>query len=300
MIKMRYSIGLFFVLIAALGVSQNKIISKSLVDVTTTKAYQQKPERLNYVNEVNTFELYYTSDALKIHGFIIEPKKEGKYPVIVYCRGGNRSFGEITLPKTILLNKLAAQGYVIVLSNYRGSSKSEGEDEFGGRDVNDVVALFDLIPEIEKADNSKIALMGGSRGGMMVYQTLRRLKENKNIKTAVVMAGATDLELTFKNRPKMETMVRGLIPDNDNEQAIKDRSVIKWTDELPTHVPLLILHGDMDTRVDIEHARILDNKLNAINFPHKLVVYENGEHSLFGHRELVNAERINWFKEYLK
>ncbi|WP_426473893.1 hypothetical protein [Chryseobacterium balustinum] len=34
-------------------------------------------------------------DNSKIHGFPIQPEKEGKYPVIIFNRSGNREFGAV-------------------------------------------------------------------------------------------------------------------------------------------------------------------------------------------------------------
>ena len=79
----------------------------------------------------------------------------------------------------------------------------------------------------------------------MVYQTLKEQRENKNIKAAVLLASPTDLELMFRNRPEMEGLARVLIPNysNEKEGAIQKRSVVYWAEDLPKHVPILLLHG---------------------------------------------------------
>lgn len=42
---------------------------------------------------VEVKEITYLSDRLKVKAFLLEPKKEGKYPCLIVNRGGNRNFG---------------------------------------------------------------------------------------------------------------------------------------------------------------------------------------------------------------
>ena len=44
---------------------------------------------------------------------------------------------------------IAAQGYVVIASNYRGNSNSEGKEEFGGSDVNDGSPENSLLPRLQ-------------------------------------------------------------------------------------------------------------------------------------------------------
>lgn len=61
-----------------------------------------------------------------------KPKKEGKYPCIIYNRGGNRDFGSLKVATgATLMGMLAAQGYVVIASQYRGNAGGEGAEEFG-------------------------------------------------------------------------------------------------------------------------------------------------------------------------
>ena len=46
---------------------------------------------------VDMYEITYLSDGLKIQSFAAIPKTEGKHPVIIYNRGGNRDFGALQL-----------------------------------------------------------------------------------------------------------------------------------------------------------------------------------------------------------
>ncbi len=95
---------------------------------------------------------------------------------------------------------IAREGGVILGSQYRGTysasaasksgsqarNKMNAEDEFGGRDVQDVTGLIGYIPSIAGADSEHIGLFGWSRGGMQNYLVLKQIE---NIKAVVTVAG---------------------------------------------------------------------------------------------------------------
>ena len=158
-----------------------------------------------YLDSIQISDITYLSDNLKIKGFSISPKKKGRYPVIIYNRGGSYDFGAITLPMMLFhLGELASKGYVILCSQYRGNSGSEGQEEFGGNDVNDVLSLIDLVSEFEYADPERIGMYGWSRGGMMTYIAL---PQTNRIKAAVIGGAVSDFRLNEKNRPGFTDMI---------------------------------------------------------------------------------------------
>ena len=101
-----------------------------------------------YLDSLTFYNLTYKSfDNLKIKGFLIRPQAKGNYPVLIFNRGGNADYGTIRFPFLIdFLAKIAKKGYVIIGSQLRGNSVSDGQDEFGGRDVNDVLSL--MLPKV--------------------------------------------------------------------------------------------------------------------------------------------------------
>lgn len=283
-----------------LGLSQDgKILSKELVDFTKTPVWDKSsPEgkfkkRFEYLDNLTFHFITYESDKLTVKGFLIEPKKEGKYPVIIYNRGGNRDYGQPDQKLMVTyLSKLAESGYIIIGSFYRT------KDEFGGAEINDVLNLIETAKEIKNADTNRIGMYGRSRGGMMTYLALQK---SDKIKTAIVGNGVTDYKSHIEERPIMETKVLAECVPNyweNKEVELKNRSVIEWADELNKNSSLLILSGTKDKLVHTSHADKIATILTEINYNFILKKYDTG-HGFSGREKDLNTEVINWFNNNL-
>ncbi|GAA4815757.1 hypothetical protein GCM10011365_01670 [Marinicella pacifica] len=244
----------------------------------------------------------YTVNGHLVNGYVIKPKStQNKLPVLIYNRGGNENFGGVVFASMMRnLFPIAAEGFIIIGSQYRGTfmPQSTVGDEFGGADVEDVISLLEFIPDIESADPERIGMYGASRGGM---QTFLILKKSKNIKAVATIAGNSDLLKGLKERPKMERVYKARIPNYEQDKVaeLEKRSVLKWVDELPTHVPVLLMHGTNDTRVDVSHSKELAVALEKHDIPHKLVLFEGDNHTLSKNKTRANKELVKWFRDHL-
>lgn len=255
----------------------------------------------NFMDSVEIYQISYLSDGLKINGYVVRPKKEGNYPCIIYNRGGNREFGALEpIHAVYFLATLAKEGYVVIASQYRGNAGSEGQEEFGGSDINDVLILPKVLEEIEFADTSRIGMYGWSRGGMMTYLALAK---SDRIKAAVVGGAVSDKFASIEDRPVFDTLVLPeVIPnykENRNEELWK-RSAIKWVDKFPEDVPILLLHGNSDWRVKVEQSLNLALEFEKYRIPYRLIVFEGADHGIREFREEVDEQVKNWFERFLK
>ena len=278
---------------------QGKILSKKLIDLSSSSAWEviSNDDNLNdaylYLNDLNFYRIQYLSDSLVINGMIIEPKKEGKYPAILFNRGGNRNFAPLNLMTLIsYTSRLAKEGYVILASNYRE------EDEFGGKDVNDVINLIHTVGSIEKADTSQIGMFGWSRGGMMTYLIL---KNSDKIKTAVIGNGPSDLIEIAKTRPVIEkNVLEECIPGYlaNKRLELEKRSAIHWPTQLDKTCSLLILAGTLDKRVSHKQAVSMAEELKVLGRDCQLKLYET-DHFFSDKKKELQQELITWFNQKL-
>lgn len=257
-------------------------------------------EEYKYLDSVSIYGFGYRShDNLKIRGFLIEPKTKGKFPVIIFNRGGNRDLGAVSIATlTNFLSKIAAKGFIIIGSQLRGSSRSEGKDEFGGKDINDVLQLLNIIDHQTNADSKKIGMLGISRGSMTNFLVL---KETDRISANATIGGIADLNQ--KDRPEMYGLYKELIPDFEKNPTLelnKRSSLLAIPQIKNKQLKSFIIHGAKDERVNVSNAFALFNELNSNQFSTKLLVYENDNHGINNHTNDMIKQLNAFFKEYLQ
>ena len=76
---------------------------------------------------------------------------------------------------------------------------SEGIDEFGGKDVDDVINMYPIIKQYKYSDHNRISLYGWSRGCLMTLLTYKKVNWVKNI---ILGAGEYDLTSVKEFRPQ--------------------------------------------------------------------------------------------------
>ncbi len=255
----------------------------------------------SFLKKVEMEEIYYMSDGLRVKAYLAYPKNADHLPVIIYNRGGNREFSKIYPYRVVdILARMASWGYVAVGTQYRGNDGGDGEEEFGGADVNDVLNLFPLLEKLPQADTGRIGMMGKSRGGMMTYLTLM---QTDKVKAAVIIGGVTDLQVMNGSRGnEMETYVyRELIPgyDSNKDSLLRIRSAINRVDEICRSCPVLLMHGTADWRVPPEESLHMAAEFQKRKIPYRLVMIEGEDHGLTTRKEESNQFARNWFHRFL-
>lgn len=275
--------------------------------------FQSKNEYPDIVASVHCEVLHYLVDGVQVEAVLMYPKQADKVPVILYNRGGNRELSAMNFSGIARALSFVRQGYLVVASNYRGTdswplykddgavelaSQPVGKDEFGGKDVDDVVALLQLLDQYPQADQNRIALYGVSRGGMMAFQVAALLPQ---IKALVVKSGAYDLAAQRRPRPEMDKIYRQLIPGytGQSSKLLDQRSPRYVLHKVKQDLPILMLHGDKDVRVDVKQAIQMAELLKQQHRPHKLVLYPGGDHYLRSFGKQVDQEIFGWLKQYL-
>ena len=244
----------------------------------------------------------YFSDGLKIKGYIAYPKDTSrKYPCVIWCRGGAGNKGAIdSFTARGIYGQLASWGYCVFASQYRGNDGGEGHDDFGGDDLNDVLNLIPLADEVPQANNEVWGIEGWSRGGMMTYLTLTK---TNFFKVAIVLGGIANLRCNSEESKFMRRLYEhtlGNYEEDEFKNRCETRSIVNFADKLSKTTPILIIHGNADSRVLPHDSLDLSYKLLDLKIPYRLVMLEGGDHFLKSHRKEVDEMRKDWFEKYLK
>lgn len=245
------------------------------------------------------FQIRYLSDGLKIVGFAGFPKGfklDKKYTLIVYNHGGSGDDGKIVPNRfAMYMNEYFKHGYTVWASQYRGIGGSEGKDEYGGRDVHDVLNLLGIAQSFSCVDEYNSFMIGASRGGMM---TLLASKHGARMNAAATLGGVTDLARSHRDHPRQIDIHKQLIPGFwwNKEKAYSERSAIYWPEKI--HVPLLILHGGADEVVHVGQSVDLAKKLRQLGKAHHLKIYPGAGHNLRNYTQDHKIEILKWFKMF--
>ena len=304
-------VGLIVVVLGPMANAQNgKILKQQAVALDESMTQELKstaPNTLAIIDQIETIEITYISDGLKVKGYVLAPKKTGKYPVLIFNRGGCKNYGALTKQFVLRwLTVFANWGYVIVASQYRGNAGSEGRDELGGSDINDVLNLIPLVESLPNADSSRIGMYGWSRGGLMTYLALTK---TDRIKAAVVGGALTDLASLSAQRKQLrpdddfeEFCLRDTIPDYDRNKRkeLDARSPIMWPEKLNKKTPILIFHGTADWRSSPQYSLEMAVALLKLKHPFRLVMLEGGDHDATEHLEEVDRITKDWLDRYVR
>ncbi len=265
---------------------------KSEFSISQTGIYNFKEYECNDVfniEEVNlsrelsqkcsTYKFTYLSDKYKIKAYIsfpisaIDSQKPSK--CILYNRGGNSKIG--LLEDSTTANLCIWSNRIVVASQYRGAGESEGIDQFGGDDLNDIIQLINICQNNFKfIDMDDFCVAGVSRGGMMTYMSARY---DNRIKRIISVSGVSDLFQSYYDREDMRKILPNYIgySPQENPTEYENRSAIYWYDEIK--IPVLMIHSKYDKAVSYQQTEALYAKMKHTT-DCTLIIHEDDIHGI--------------------
>jgi dipeptidyl aminopeptidase/acylaminoacyl peptidase len=254
-------------------------------------------ERREAFTDYECRKIKYMSDGLKVVGFIWKPSNTtGKQlPLVIVTRGGNPNLGLLS-PQQYYY-PFVTNGFVLIGSQYRGTDGGEGQDEFGGADVNDVLNLIPLARSLGYVDMNNVFVFGHSRGSMEAFQAI---KKGLPINAVAVTGSLTDMTGP-RHRPGVtERVTSKLIPGfaENHDEVLRERSAVFFADKI--NVPVLIFHGGADWRGDAGKALAFASKLQSLGKTYEMHVYAGDDHPLSMNRLERDRKIVEWFRTYMK
>ena len=245
-----------------------------------------------------------SKDGTEVHGLIVKPagyEPGRKYPTILYIHGGPNGQDQHSFHFDREL--LAANGYVVLAINYRGSAGRGGayqkaiHGDWGNLEVVDLLGAVDEAVRQGVADPSRLGIGGWSYGGISTNYTIAT---DQRFKAAVSGAGAS---MWF-------TLYGGdqYIIQYDQEMGQPWTSREKWmkasypffnVGKITT--PTLFLGGEKDFNVPIAGGEQMYQALKSLGVDTQLVVYPGQFHGLtMPSYERDRLQRyLAWFGRYL-
>lgn len=246
------------------------------------------------------FVFKYPSDQLMIKGFISFTPQPEFHPLLILYRWGNENFALMNPGVTFATYK----DYTVISSTLRGGV-SEGEDEFGGKDVDDMKNLIKYVPEISKElgihlQPSCVFMIGPSRGGMEMFLTLAHFPQlQKRVNKVVAISAILDLHQLIQDRPTdMKEMLEqefGFQDGPKGKEWIAKRDPMNVIPLLSPSLPILVIQGTNDNRIGLKEGHRMVDALK--NTGHDVSYWEikGGDHVLMNHPHIMN-NIANWLE----
>jgi dipeptidyl aminopeptidase/acylaminoacyl peptidase len=246
-------------------------------------------------------EIILTTDNLRLPGEVYFPEttKEPR-PAVCLCHGipsGQPSPSD-DRGYPGLAERFCAAGFITLIFNFRGAGPAEGNLDVMGW-TRDLEAAIDYLASLEEVDKYRLCLLGSSGGAAVsVYVAAN----DQRISSLVTFACPAEFGfLTDKERAKATIdhfRGIGVIRDSDFPPSVDEWlegfstvSPIRWINRISPH-PLLLIHGDKDDLVPVEHAHQLYERAGE---PKKLVIIPGAGHRL-RHEEKAITAALDWLK----
>jgi dipeptidyl aminopeptidase/acylaminoacyl peptidase len=246
-----------------------------------------------------------SKDGTEVHGIITKPptfEAGRKYPMLLRIHGGPN--GQDQHAFNFERQFFAANGYVVLNVNYRGSSGRGSKfqesifADWGNKEVADLLAGVDHVVAMGIADPERLGIGGWSYGGILTDYTIA---SDTRFKAAISGAGSANQVAMYGVDQYTLQYDTEIGPPWKNPDAwIKISYPFYHADRIRT--PTLFMGGDKDFNVPIVGGEQMYQALRSIGVPTELVVYPGQNHG-FTRPSFIRDryERyLAWYDKYLK
>jgi len=244
-------------------------------------------------------EIRLHSDGLQLAGELHVPSEEGQHPALCICHGIPAGPPDPTdRGYTLLAERFCRAGFVTLIFSFRGAGKSEGNLDLAGW-TRDLRAALDHLYGLDRVDRSRLCLLGFSGGAAVSVYTAAH---DPRVSSAALCACPADFRSLREREPTADTIERfrqiGLIRNpgfppsvEEWERGFEVVTPVDWIDRISPR-PVLLVHGDADELIPLEHAYLLYGKAGE---PRELRIIPGAGHKL-RIKEPAMAAVLNWLK----
>lgn len=245
-----------------------------------------------------------SKDGVMVGSMLLKPPgfREGvRYPTIANVHGG--PVGQDGYEFDATSQALAAQGYLVVNPNYRGSSGRGREftraiyADWGNLEIQDIHAVMDKLVEEGLADPKRLGIGGWSYGGI---NTNSAIATDTRFAAAVSGAGASNYIAGYGTDQYILDYENELgLPWESPESYLELSYPFLHADRIET--PTLFMCGEKDFNVPLINSEQMYQALRSLNVSTQLVIYPGQYHSLSKPSYIQDRlERmLDWYGRYL-
>jgi len=212
---------------------------------------------------VEPTRVHYTSGHLNISAWLYRPTQKQEMSGIIYVHGGPHSQVRANFHRP--LQFLAAQGFVVIAPNFRGSSgygKTFAHADAGqNREfvLEDILACRNYLKE--QLNCSAVGLWGFSYGGLIALTLIARFPElwEACVGVSAIADLVTFLEALAPEQRRLREQEYGSL--EYNLSFLRQFSPLTYVEDI--QAPVLVTHGVLDYRVPISGIDLFVERLRA-------------------------------------
>jgi len=252
-------------------------------------------------------KIWYEGDGgARVQAWVYKPPQfdpARRYPLVMLVHGGPQGSWGNNWSYRWNPPLWAAQGYVIIAPNPRGSTGfgqkfvDEISHDWGGKVFVDLVKGLDYAQSLPYVDRERTAAAGASFGGYMINWFQARIPER--FRTLITHDGTYNFTSMYGSTEELwfDEWDHGI--PWENPDAFEKFSPHRYAKNFKT--PMLILHGELDFRVPVTEGLQLFTALQRQGVPSKLVTFPNENHWVLkpANSEFWHTTVFTWLASYL-
>jgi len=216
---------------------------------------------------ISTSYFHLLSQGLRLRVFMARLEDKAPLPVVLVNHGGG---GMDTLYEKMCVN-LAERGYVAATMTFRGYPGSEGRQEYGKGEIEDVLNLVAHLRSQDFVDGGRVGMLGYSRGAL---NALLACERGGDFKAVVLWSAPVEMVAHHVLNPFIEDLIGGSPTELPQEYWI--RSAINFVHRIDC--PILVIHGEEDEVIPVKHAYMLASELERNNKDFQMKIYPGEGH----------------------
>lgn len=235
----------------------------------------------------------------QVESWLIKPpdfNPEKSYPLLLLIHGGPHSAWGDSFHYRWNPQIFAAEGYLVIAPNFHGSSgygqsfTDQLRGQWGGSAYEDLMLAVDEALKWPYTDAGRLAAAGASYGGYM----------------ANWIAGHSDRFRCIVSHDGLYNLVTSIYTSDYVSGAMEELGGTPWENIEVLHhyspstyacnfkTPMLIVHGQLDYRVDLSDGLAMFQVLKARKIPARLLYFPDENHWV-----LKPCNSIEWYKQVL-
>lgn len=239
-------------------------------------------------------------DGTVLHGYLTLPRGRATkhLPMIVNPHGGPFGIRD-HWQWNADAQMLASRGYAVLNVNFRGSGGygekffEQGKQRWGTQMIDDISDATHWAVKAGYADPARLCIYGGSYGGYAAMMSA--VREPNLYRCVVAYAGVYDLNLWKHDTDVSDSTIGRTYIEKyvgATEEERRQQSPLTYIDKL--QAPVLIAHGEDDTRVPFSQAKALAAALDKRHASYE-AVFKDGE----GHGFYKEKNRLELYEKML-